>query len=409
VLRNITYFAVWFTVFAIPWEAVVLIPGVGTISRLIGLVAFALGVLATITRGKLRIPTLFHALAVGFLVWGCISFYWSIDPKASLLQLNRNLQIIALLWLLWEFSDTEWRRRGLYQAYIFGAYVAAISTLINYRAGVASVGGSRFSAAEGSNPNDLGFLLVLALPMAWHLAVSGKHHWLGWINRLYLPLGMLGLFLTGSRSGMIVGALALSIVPWTLPRLRFRTKVAAVLVAVICTATAIAYVPAQSWERLSTTREQITTGTLNNRTVIWKAGLSVYPEHPIIGFGVNGFSRATDHVLFGDKGAHNAYISVLIELGFVGMFLFAGVLFYTFRGAWATRSPERKLLLVLFFTLVVGLMPRAWEGKKPTWVVLALLQTSAVAGAVARARQPSLEDSARRVMVRRPYSLPRTA
>jgi O-antigen ligase len=220
---------------------------------------------------------------------------------------------------------------------------------------------------------------------------------------------MLGLFLTGSRSGMIVGALALSIVPWTLPRLRFRTKVAAVLVAVICTATAIAYVPAQSWERLSTTREQITTGTLNNRTVIWKAGLSVYPEHPIIGFGVNGFSRATDHVLFGDKGAHNAYISVLIELGFVGMFLFAGVLFYTFRGAWATRSPERKLLLVLFFTLVVGLMPRAWEGKKPTWVVLALLQTSAVAGAVARARQPSLEDSARRVLVRRPYSLPRTA
>ncbi len=402
---SLAYAAVWFTVFAIPWEAVVVIPGVGTISRMIGLVAFALGAMAVITRGRIRIPIRFHALAVAFLVWGCFSIYWSVDPNGSLLQVNRNLQLIALIWLLWEFSDTESRRRGLYQAYVFGAYVAAISTVVNYRAGVASVGSSRFSS-EGSNPNDLGFMLVLALPMAWHLALSGKSFWLNWINRLYLPLGLLGLFLTGSRSGLIVGVLALMIVPWTLPRLRFRIKVAAVLIAIICVATAIAYVPERSWQRLGTTGEELTEGTLNDRTVIWKAGLTVYPQHPIIGFGVNGFSKATDPFVLGQRGAHNAYISVLIELGMVGFLLFFAVLFDAFIAAWTTPALERKLALVLLFTLAVGLMPRAWEGKKPTWVILALLHASAAA-AVPRARE-TWNDPTRRVTLRHPYAVPRT-
>ena len=41
-------FAVWFTVFVLPWETVVILPGLGTISRIVGVVAFALGVLAVI-------------------------------------------------------------------------------------------------------------------------------------------------------------------------------------------------------------------------------------------------------------------------------------------------------------------------------------------------------------------------
>jgi len=407
VFPSLAYLAVWATVFAIPWEVVVVIPGVGTISRVIGLVAFALGILAAIARGRVRLPTRFHALAVGFLVWGCLSFFWAIDPGSALLQVNRNLQLIALLWLLWEFSDTPARRRGLYQAYVFGAYVAVISTLFNYHAGITRVGGTRFSAAGDSNPNDLAFLLVLALPIGWHLAVTGKSFWLNWINRLYLPLGLLGLFLTGSRSGLIVAMVALSIVPWTLPRLSFRIKTAAVVIAVISVATAIAYVPDRSWERLGTTREQITEGTFNDRTRIWKAGLSVYPEHPIIGVGINGFAEATIKPLADFRGAHNAYISVLIELGIVGLLLFLAVLLDAFLAARAAPWHERKLLLVLVFTLVLGLMPRAWEGKKPTWVVLALLQASAAA-ALPRARQAWVDDSARRVTLRRPHAIPRT-
>ena len=403
--HSLAYLAVWATVFAIPWEVVVVVHGVGTISRIIGLLAFGLGVVGVLARGKMRAPIRFHLLTVAFLVWASLSFFWAIDPEPAMLQIKRNLQLIGLIWLLWEFSETPARRAGLYQAYVLGAYVAVINTFINYKSGVAAAG-ERFSAAEGANPNDLGFLLVLALPLAWHLAVTGKSFWMIWINRLYLPLGLVGLFLTASRSGLIVGIVALSIVPWTLPRLKFRVKVAAVLIAAIAVAGALAYVPARSWQRLGTTRAQLEEGTLNKRTTIWMAGLRVFPRNPIIGVGLNGYPRATQGVLGEHKGAHNAYMSVLIELGLIGIILFLAVLADTFLAARAAPLQERKLLLVLFFTLVIGLMPRAWETKKPTWVILALLHAATVPAA-ARARQVWAADPVRRVPLGRPYAAPR--
>jgi O-antigen ligase len=136
------------------------------------------------------------------------------------------------------------------------------------------------------------------------------------------------------------------------------------------------------------------------------AGLRVFPRNPIIGVGLNGYPRATQGVLGEHKGAHNAYMSILVELGLVGLILFLAILANTFLAARAAPLQERKLLLVLFFTLVIGLMPRAWETKKPTWVILALLH-SATAPAAARARQVWAADSVRRAPLGRPYAAPR--
>jgi O-antigen ligase len=407
VFVNLAYFALWFTVFVLPWETVVVVPGLGTISKIVGSLAFVLGVLAVIERGRVRIPKSFHAFAVGFLVWACLSFFWAIDPMGAIFIVKRGVQLIALIWLIWEFSDTAARRRGLYQGYVLGAYVAVISTLVNYQAGATVVGGKRFAASEETNPNDLAFLLVLALPIAWHLALTTRRFWLLWLNRLYLPLGMLGLFLTGSRSGLIVGIVALSIIPWTLGQFNLRVRAAAVALAVICVAIATAYVPEQLWDRLGSTGEELTEGTLNNRTVIWQAGLSAFPQHPLIGFGVFGYGIATRHWLGSTRGAHNAYLSVLVELGLVGLSLFLAALWRVFLAVRRSPPEDRKLLLVLFFTIVIGLMPRAWESKKPTWVFLTLMHASAVAAAAPRARPIWAEEPARRISRRPPQFVPR--
>jgi O-antigen ligase len=407
VFANLAYFAVWFTVFGLPWESVLVVPGMGTLTRIVGVVAFGLGVLAVIERGQIRTPKSFHAFAVVFLAWGCLSFYWAVDPVGSIPIINRYVQLIALIWLLWEFSNTPARRRGLYQAYVFGAYIAVISTLLNYQEGVTAVGASRFAASEETNPNDTALLLVLALPLAWHLALTTKRFWVVWINRLYLPLGLLCVFLTGSRSALVVGMVALFLIPWTLVQINLRVRVAAVALAVICAVIATAYVPALLWQRLGTTGDELTEGTLNNRTVIWKAGLTVYPQHPIIGFGILGYSFATRPLLGTNRGAHNAYLSVLVEQGLVGLSLFLALLWTVFRAARRSPPEDRKLLLVLFFTIVIGLMPRAWEGKKPIYVFLTLIHSSAVAAAAPRVRPVWAEEPARRIIRRPPQFVPR--
>jgi O-antigen ligase len=197
------------------------------------------------------------------------------------------------------------------------------------------------------------------------------------------------------------------IIPWTLGQFNLRVRAAAVALAVICVAIATAYVPEQLWERLGSTGEELTEGTFNKRTVIWHAGLAVFPQHPIIGFGVYGYGVATRPWLGSTRGAHNTYLSALVELGLVGLSLFLAALWTVFLAARRSPPADRKLLLVLFFTIVVGLMPRAWETKKPTWVFLTLIHASAVAAAAPRARPIWAEEPARRIIRRPPQFVPR--
>jgi hypothetical protein len=96
-----------------------------------------------------------------------------------------------------------------------------------------------------------------------------------------------------------------------------------------------------------------------------------------------------------------------VELGLVGITIFLAVFWTVFRAVQRSPLADRKLLYVMFFTIMTGLMPRAWEGKKPIWLFLTLIHSSAVA-AVARGRPVWIEEPSRRFTVRRPVMVPRT-
>lgn len=378
------YIAVWIVVFAIPWENVVILPGVGTITRLLGMVAVGIGLCLVLVRGRVRRPSTFHWCALAFLLYGCASLYWTVDRVASVERVWKNVQIIALLWLIWEATSTPKRRAGLMQAYVFGAWVTVYQTYEMFRAGIGRVGGTRFAASQNFNPNDMGFLLVLALPLAWHLSILHRNTLLRWINRLYIPAGLFTISLTGSRSGLILACLTLCIVPWSLHQVNLRIKVVTAAMLVAGVVLALTYAPERTIARLSTTGTELRSGDLNDRTEIWRAGMEVLPDYLMVGAGAGTYSIAARSNLGSDHSAHNTYISIVVEQGLVGLVLFLLLLAVSFQHARTAPPAERKVLLILWLTLFVGLTPRAWEDKKATWLVFGLLNASAVAGAVAR-------------------------
>jgi O-antigen ligase len=381
-MNRIAFAFLWVSVFAMPWEDSIALPGQGSVTSVITIVAFALGILAIAAVGQLRSLRAFHVMAALFVAWAALCLFWTIDRSSTVDRVATYAQLALLTWLLWELAPTPGRQRALLQAYVLGAYVSALDTIANYLTSAVAV---ERNTAVGFNSNDLGFTLVLAIPMAWYLTTVQRSRLSVWVNRLYVPIGMMALLLTASRGAFVPGLIALLIIPLTLGRASLRTKAATCVLIIGSVYFANRFVPESSWTRLSTTRSALTEGTLTHRRDIWRAGGEVYARHPVLGVGPGTFAVAAGAYLDRPRPAHNAFLAVLVEQGPIGLTLFLGL--FILAAASIPRMPplERKVWAILVATLVIGLMPRNWDYRKPTWFVLGLVTTAAAAAGSARA------------------------
>jgi O-antigen ligase len=397
-MTTLVYAALWLFVFSIPWANVIVIPGMAIVTRLTGLIAAGLALFAVVVSGRARRWHPFQVVAFLFLAWvGCgVLFFnnqWETLPKKFL----TFVQLFVVLWVIWEVAPTRKHQLRLLAAYVMGAYVAALDTIMLYRkeAGVLK----RFAAGD-ADPNDLAMTLALALPMAWYLGMTTRDPWLRFLCRLFLPIGLLAIGLTGSRGGMVATVVALSLVPLTLARLSPGRRVIAILLIVVSGAVAVIYVPKTLIERLGTTTQEVEGGRIGGRLKLWKAGLQAYVHRPVVGYGPGGFKWvAQDYLVTESQVAHNSLVSVLVEEGIVGFLLYVMMFVVVFFAILDLPIMERRYSLVLLATLFVTTLPLTWEDSKPVWVVLALLLGLARAtdGRYPVARQPHsiLQRSAR--------------
>jgi O-antigen ligase len=367
-MTSVAYAALWVFVFTMPWENLIVIQGIGAISKLMGMLAVSLAALAVLVSARIRRLHTFHVAALLFLVWvGCGVLLFNNEPELPK-KFYTYLQLGLVLWMIWELAPTPKRQLGLFLAYVSGAYIAAVNTFIVYRDEAALQ--RRFSI-ENFDPNDLAMTLALSLPMAWYLGLTYRQPLLRWFCRAYVPLGILALALTGSRGGMIAGTIGLLIVPLTMTRLSPGKFVAALFLVVASGAVAVAYVPQSVITRLATTGSQVESGQLGGRMTIWRAGAEAFVKRPIVGYGAGAFAPAVRRVLGYPRVSHNSYLTVLVEQGLVGFVLYAWMFFAVLRAAMNLPTMEKRFALVMLATLAVAMLPLSWEDQKPAWFTLA--------------------------------------
>ncbi|MGY3038763.1 putative inorganic carbon (HCO3(-)) transporter [Rhodanobacter sp. TND4EL1] len=238
-----------------------------------------------------------------------------------------------------------------------------------------------------NDPNDLGLLFAVTIPMAFFL----RHRSHGLLRLFWLACALLllyGTYLTNSRGAMLAVLLVAGLYVW-----HHRGAL---------TAGTLGVVGLVCMRLLSSRMDELDAGeeSAHGRVEAWYAGMHMFFDHPLLGVGAGNF---TD---YNDLTAHNSFVLVLAESGFIGFMLWLAFVVYSF---WMMRTvirsqpdaaatpeqiaeeqEERTMALTLWLSLW-GLFAAAFFLSRSYMIVLYLVLAMVTGYYVgARQRMPAL-------------------
>ena len=191
------------------------------------------------------------------------------------------------------------------------------------------LGGGEFASRLGGapadviNPNELGFVLVTAIPFL-HYFLMPRGFIIKILYFLLLTLMLYALILTMSRGAF----LALLVVGWFIFK---ESKRKFMLIAFACLGLVAALSVMNDTQRerylslVSSDTSQ--SATAEGRLTGMISEFTLALERPIFGFGLGTTAEAKFNTRGKSKASHNMYAEILIELGIVGFIFFARFIF----------------------------------------------------------------------------------
>jgi O-antigen ligase len=396
-MRQIAIWISWLLLFVLPWEFMHESGNLGTGVRLVGIALAGVWLLSVLVQARLRRPHALHLPMIAFALWCGASILWSLDPEASREQVTTYLQLVLLAVIVWDLYTTPATLHTGLQAYVLGSWVCVLTLLQSFVSGEVQ---RRFSVGL-FNQNTLGFILVLGIPVAWHLAVGAREHMrdlggrlapiLRLSNLVFIPAALFCISLTASRSSMAAAVLGLIYMALSLGGLRGGSRILIVSSAAAVAIYGVSLIPRESVDRLESTTVELSDGDWNGRLPIWQEALNMVEDRPLTGVGVSAFHTAAVKT---NKAPHSLPLSLLAELGLVGFLLFGAILvgcaivslhqpprvalfWLTMLGAWfvcaVTHNFEDKKITRLLFGLIAasdglrstGMAPRPEAATPP--------------------------------------------
>jgi putative inorganic carbon (HCO3(-)) transporter len=279
----------------------------------------------------------------------------------TLVELTEFGPIVIAFVLLANATNTTHRVRIVMSTFVLCATVLAVHGIEQAQTGIGWTGvpliqdGRIQYVGIFNDPNDLGLLFVLTLPMAVYLSSGGG--WFG-IKRLFwlatAALLLVGIYLTDSRGALLAVALILGIYLWR--------RLGIVTAALLGGGALVGMLLLPSRLQDLSPGEESASG----RVDAWYEGFQMFISHPLFGVGAGNF---TDYNFL---TAHNSFVLVLAETGFIGFILWLAFVGYCF---WMT-------LCILRYKPVLAdaQATAAWNGERAIATTL-LLSLSGCVGA----------------------------
>jgi O-antigen ligase len=384
VMRTLAFWLSLIVIFKIPSQNVIYTELGPTVSRGLGLLGMAFWAATVVVTGKFRKPRLVHLAIYLFFLWNVLSIFWSVDIAETVKSIPTYFQMIVLFMMLWDLYTTPAALKAGLQAYVLGAYVSIGSTIADYLAGIpASHWTGSFSfrySATGTHPDVFALRLALGIPVAWHLAISESNSKMTQVLRLvnyaYIPAAIVAILLTGTRGASLASLPAFFFILASMRRLSLFHRIL-IFATLTCALFALfPLIPQYSLQRMVDAGTSIATGDLTGRMEIWREGIAVFVQHPLLGIGNNAFITAIA-TINPYRGAHNTFLGLLVQVGIIGFALFAIILAMTIRYAWHQPKWDSRFWLTLLMVWIIGNVSLSFQSEKSTWLILALVAASA--------------------------------
>ncbi len=336
-----------------------------------------------------REPFLAAALVL-LAAWAAMSLVWAEVPALGETAVTRFALNFVLFPIALVAIRTPRHVMWIVAVFVVGAFAAVALGLAEGSVGDPAAE-SRLKGA-GLNPNQLGSYCVVAAIFATTLAANPRWSVLARTAALAVA-GFAGIavFMTLSRGALVGLAAALVIAPLVIGRRRRAGAVVIAVAAVLGTVGWYATVaPPNAVERVTHP------GGGSGREDLWRVGWRMVEDQPVWGVGAGNFPVAAVHYLLRpgaterdeiivdeQKVAHNIYLTVLSELGAVGLAFFLFIIFLALRCALSAArrfahagDPVMELVARgLFISIVsmaaVGFFSSALYSKQ-FWLLLAI-------------------------------------
>ncbi len=365
-LRRATFGLLCISTFFVPWEELLIIPGFVTGTFLVSSMALGTAALAILLRSRITIPPLPLLFFGLFVLWNFLSLLWTVDTKATQGTIVTYISLLLFTWMLCEFVDSKSRLLTLLRSYLAGCCVAVVMLLEAYIVGRPTVmGDAARHTGGGLNPNNYALLISIGIVIAAYMAAISKPKWKS-VYWLFIIPATLSVLLTGSRAGtigLIAALVIVVVVTWS----GGAQAVLPLVLALACVIWLIPnVVPPDLMQRIT---EGTGAGTFLVRQDIWRNGLEVWSESPLIGVGARGFLTAVVERGGWAFVAHNTPIQVLTDTGIVGASLLFTAWLVLLKQTLNLPRSGRVLWLGAALVWLINAAATSLECSKITWLL----------------------------------------
>ncbi|MCP3101260.1 spore coat polysaccharide polymerase ExoJ [Myxococcus sp. K15C18031901] len=260
---------------------------------------------------------------IGFSTLALSSVAWSVNPEVTRATGIELLKLTAIYLTFINVITSQRRLAAVCGAIVMASVVTSIGVINWYLVGEALVEGFRARwVGVYADPNHMAMNLVLVVPLAVAFLARKGSSWLWRLACLVAAvLAVVAIVVSHSRGGFIGLSVAMAL--WAI---REKRRIQAVVVGSLFVVGLVVFAPSSFWARNETVAAFHEDASAMGRVYAWQVASRISLDRPLLGVGAGGFRYAWAEYAPPEARrayvAHNIFLDVIGELGWVGLAFF---------------------------------------------------------------------------------------